>query len=462
MASPKPVKVLEQCKVAPTPPSPDSTVPTSLPLTFFDTLLLRLSPTKRLFFYETSHPTSTFLEIVVPKLKHSLSLTLQNYLPLAGNVTWDTDYSKPIIQYVEGNTVSLTVAESEADFYRLSGDNFREAKDFGHFVPCLVDSETRVPVLALQVTLFPNVGFSIGYAVHHGAMDGKATTMFMHSWAFICTRGGDCTLTPELTPLYDRTLIVDPSDLRTTYLRFWVGKDGLEDKSLALLDLKVPPDAMLGTFLLTQTNIENIKKWVRFRWEKKKLQKPSAHLSSFVIITAYTWVCLVKAQQIRAEKVYLAINVDCRGRLEPSVPPTYFGNCITGCKTDVDSDELTGEDGVAIAAKVIGEAIEGLKDGVLKEKTDLISRSISIPPGRLLSIAGSPRFDFYKTDFGWGRPKKVETTSIDKTGAFSLSDSRDGSRGIEIGIALKKYESEAFESLFASGLESHRIHNTSI
>ena len=49
---------------------------------------------------------------------------------------------------------------------------------------------------------------------------------------------------------------------------------------------------------------------------------------------------------------------------------------------DADSYELTGEDGVAIAAKVIGEAIEGPKDGVLKDKRDLISRSTSIPPAR--------------------------------------------------------------------------------
>ncbi|GFY86961.1 hypothetical protein Acr_05g0006000 [Actinidia rufa] len=284
-------------------------------------------------------------KIVVPKLKHSLSLALQHYLPLAGNVTWAPDYSKPIIDYVEGNAVSLTVAESEADFYLLSGDNFRDSQYFNHFLPCLVDTETRVPVLALQVTLFPNVGFSIGYAVHHGVLDGKTTTMFMHSWAFLCTHEGDSTLTPELTPFYDRTLIVDPSNLQTTYLNFWLGKDAPNNKSLSLWDLKAPPDTMLGTFLLTQANIENIKKWVRVQWEKKQLQNPSVHVSSFVITTAYTWVCLFKARQIRGGK---------------------------------------GDDGIAIAVKAIGEAIQGLKDGVLKGKEDLLSRAISIPPTRFI------------------------------------------------------------------------------
>ena len=59
--------------------------------------------------------------------------------------------------------------------------------------------------------------------------------------------------------------------------------------------------------------------------------------------------------------------------------------------------------------------------------------------------------ELYKTDF-WvgGRPTKSEPISIDKTGAFSLSDSKDGLGEIEIGITLKKHETEAFGSLFAS------------
>ncbi|KAF7130256.1 hypothetical protein RHSIM_Rhsim10G0050500 [Rhododendron simsii] len=69
-----------------------------------------------------------------------------------------------------------------------------------------------------------------------------------------------------------------------------------------------------------------------------------------------------------------------------------------------------------------------------------------------LSIAGSPRLENYNTDFGWGRPKKVELVSIAKSRAVTLSNSRDGNGGIEIGVVLKKHETEAFASLFASGL----------
>ncbi|KAF7129151.1 hypothetical protein RHSIM_Rhsim10G0050400 [Rhododendron simsii] len=431
MAQSDPVKVLDICKVAPMPHTPNSTAQTSLPLTFFDLLWLRFPPTQRFFFYKLSYPKTTLIDTILPKLKHSLSVTLQHYIPLAGNLTWLLDSGKPIVQYNEGDAVSLTVAESEANFYQLSGNSFREAKELHHFLPCLLASQTRVPVMALQITLFPNAGFCVGYAANHTVFDGKSIAMFMHSWASICKRDGESTLS----------------------------HNGANERSLEFWDMKAPPDAMLGTFQLTKANIESIKKWVEAKWQEKHTEKLTFHPSTFAITVAYAWVCLIKTRKLTTEKVHLAFIVDCRARLEPPISSTYFGNCVTGCIIDVDTNKCKEEDGVAIAAWAIGEAIGGLADGVLKGAKELIPNYLSrLKEGGLVSsIAGSPRFELYKTDFGWGRPSKVEMVSIDKSGAFYLSDSRDGNGGIEIGVVLKKHETEAFASLFASGLEYHQV-----
>ncbi|KAH7846694.1 hypothetical protein Vadar_017064 [Vaccinium darrowii] len=456
------VKVLDVCRVAPMPHSPNSAAQTSLPLTFFDVFWLRFPPILRLFFYEFPNPKTTLADTILPKLKHSLSVTLQHYLPLAGNLTWLPDSDKPIIQYSEGDAVSLTVAESEANFYHLSGNNFCEAEKFHHFLPNLPASKTRAPILALQLTLFPNAGFSIGYAAHHAVLDGKSIAMFMHSWASICKHGGGLTLTPELSPFYDRTMVNDPANIEQAYLNGWLAHNGPNNRSLEILDFKAPQDAMLGTFQLTQANIARIKKWVEDKWQGKHTEKPASRPSTFTIASAYTWVCLVKTRELTTEKVHLLINVDCRARLEPPIPSTYFGNCVTCCIICADTSKLMEEDGVAVAARAIGEAIGGLDDGVLKGAEELISNIRSIHnEGVLFGIAGSPRFELYNTDFGWGRPKKVEMVSIEKTGAFSLSDSRDGNGGIEIGIVLKKHETKAFASMFASGLEYHQVNESS-
>ncbi|KAG5527658.1 hypothetical protein RHGRI_028549 [Rhododendron griersonianum] len=271
--------------------------------------------------------------------------------------------------------------------------------------------------MALQISLFPNAGFCIGNAAQHAVFDGKSIAMFMHSWASICKRGGESTLSRELTPIYDRTVVKDPSDLEKAYLNGWPADNGANDRSLEFRDMKAPPDAMLGTFQLTKANIESIKKWVEAKW-----------------------------QEIHTEE-------------KPAFHPSTFA--ITSCFVDADTNKCMEEDGVAIAAWVIGEAVGGLADGVLIGAKELIPNYLSrLKEGGLVSIAGSPRFELYKTDFGWGRPSKVEMVSIDKTGAFHLSDSRDGNGGVEIGVVLKKHESEAFASLFASGLEYHQVHKS--
>ncbi|KAL6287739.1 hypothetical protein ACE6H2_012129 [Prunus campanulata] len=177
MAQPSSIKVVEVCWVAPKPSSPDSASPDdqSLPLTFFDLLWLRFPPIQRVFFYEiSSFNTPLFFDSILPKLKASLSLTLQHFLPLAGNLTWPQDSQKPFLSYVKGDTLSLTIAESDADFYHLvSTNNFNiEAKEYHPLIPQLAVSHDQAAVMALQITIFPHCGFSIGSAVHHAALDG--------------------------------------------------------------------------------------------------------------------------------------------------------------------------------------------------------------------------------------------------------------------------------------------------
>jgi hypothetical protein len=79
---------------------------------------------------------------------------------------------------------------------------------------------------------------------------------------------------------------------------------------------------------------------------------------------------------------------------------------------------------------------------------------MAIEPAAIsVGVAGSARFEVYGVDFGWGRPKNVEVTSIDRTGAVSMAESKGESGGVEIGLVLKKEVMEIFENLFVSGLK---------
>ncbi|RDX83123.1 Phenolic glucoside malonyltransferase 2, partial [Mucuna pruriens] len=456
-APPTDFKVIQVCSVAPLhEPTPSTVVPTSLPLTFFDLLWLRFPPVQRLFFYPFPHPTSSFLHSLLPSLKHSLSLTLQHFLPFSGTITWPSHSSKPIINYVPGDAVSFTVAESNENFNNLCSHLCEATKRY-RLTPHLNTSHDKASLLALQVTVFPNAGFCIGITTHHAAFDGKSSTMLIKSWAYICSNLQRPSVTPSLslpdhlTPFFDRSPIRDPSGIGEAYVDTWQKNDGPNNRSLEAWEslMETTSDAVKGLFELTPSQIQKLKQ------DANSKVKTNVQLSTFSVTCAYVLTCLVKAEQPKEDDVLFIFSVDCRSRLDPPIPATYFGNCVAGKRVVAVTNKLVEDDGFVSALEGIGEALNSVKDdGVLSGAETWVSEMHKKMEGRKFSTAGSPWFEVYSTDFGWGRPKKVDMTSTDKTGAFSLSESRDIRGGIEIGLVLSKHKMEAFTSLFVQGLES--------
>ncbi|PRQ53362.1 putative isoflavone-7-O-beta-glucoside 6''-O-malonyltransferase [Rosa chinensis] len=150
-------------------------------------------------------------------------------------------------------------------------------------------------------------------------------------------------------------------------------------------------------------------------------------------------------------KTVLIFSVDCRSRLDPPIPETYFRNRIEGRVAVAETEGLLGEDGLFVAVNAITEALRSLDDGIFNGAENWVSKFLDFSLyKRIYSIAGSQWFGVYNTDFRWGKPKKVELVSIDKTEAVSLSDSKNGGGAVEVGLALKKQYMETFVSLFRS------------
>ncbi|XP_057447715.1 phenolic glucoside malonyltransferase 1-like [Lotus japonicus] len=447
------MKLHQVCSVA--PPPQETSTPSSLPLTFFDIPWLRIPPVVRLFFYEYPNSTSSFFDSVLPKLKHSLSLTLQHFLPLAGNIIWPHDSSKPIINYVPGDAVSFIVAESNADFNHVSS-NFCEGEQRHPLISRLNTSHEKASVMAFQVTLFPNSGFSIGITTHHAVLDGKSSMLFIKAWAYACSNLKDqqhsssVSLPENLTPFFDRSVIKDPSGMGEVYVKGLLNHGGeTNNRSLKVMDVigggAAREDAVKGLFEFTPSHIQKLKQHAEFKTENNKV-----HLSSFLVVCAHLLACAVKAEQPKSNRVACVIGIDCRHRLEPPIKPTYVGNCIVPHIVEAETGEVLGDDGFINALLRISDALSSLEGGVVNVAENWISKFQSAMRYKLFSITGSPRFDVYGVDFGWGRPKKVDMPSADRAGSFSLSASRDHDGGVEIGFALNKTQMEAF----AQGLKS--------
>nr|XP_017181240.2 phenolic glucoside malonyltransferase 1-like [Malus domestica] len=285
--------------------------------------------------------------------------------------------------------------------------------------------------------------------------------MFVKLWAHICKHENSNLLPDQLKPLYDRSVVQDTAGLEPIFLNQLLNMDSDRpfNRSLMFVDhFKSPAeDTIRGTFVFTREKIEALRQSVKEKRQQHGHQSVQ-YLSTFCVIRAYVWICLIKAKEIQSDHkaaVLMGFTVECRSRLDPSIPTTYFGNCLSCSGAVAETKAVLGEDGLIVAINAISEAIKRLDtDGVLGGLENLLPLmySTSIDHESLLSIAGSPRFEIYGTDFGWGRPKKVEVISIEKTGAISLSESKYGGGGVEVGLVLKKHHMEAFSSLLAKGL----------
>ncbi|CAI0452696.1 unnamed protein product [Linum tenue] len=473
---PSATRLVEICRV--TPPPEYSSTEISLPLTFFDTIWLKFHPVERIFFYRlsssaTSSP-SEFHAAVVPRLKRSLSLALHRFLPLAGNLTWPADADVPLILYSPGDGVSLTIAESAADeFDPLAGDGPRDAILSRAYLPKLCVSKSNGAVLALQITLFPSKGFCIGVAAHHAVLDGKSTVMFLKAWAHISSKLGSCddgdgSLTEELTPFLDRTVVKDPEGIALEDVQAWMCLCGGQ-KSLELWPEAVPTDSesnqVRATFKLSKQDILRLKQSVMLQLESNdsKLEIRPRNLSTFVVTSTYALVCMVKAKGLVLEedkKALLIFSADCRSRLEPPLPSNYFGNCVMPFNADLTIGNLIDhEAGITYAAHKLVEVIRELEKGVLVGAKGRLARFFGEMEERKdevvigVGVAGSPRFGVYGVDFGYGRPEKVEITSIDGSSAMSMAESGDGSGGVEVGVVMRRHEMEKFTSFFTDGLK---------
>ncbi|KAE9604878.1 putative isoflavone-7-O-beta-glucoside 6''-O-malonyltransferase [Lupinus albus] len=464
--------------------SPQSSTQLSLPLTFFDMFWLRFHPVERIFFYSLpnhshSHDSSFFFNNIVPNLKTSLSLTLQTFLPLAGNIIWPSHSPKPIIQYNPGDAVSFVIAESSVDFNHVLQNSPCDASESRFLLPNLDSSDSTASVISMQVTLFPKKGFSIGITAHHAVVDGKSSTMFIKAWANLCRSSvQECpsfSLNPELEPFLDRGVIKDPTQLDLLLADNWT-KDPNDNtkkkRSLEILSFVFKPkveNSVRATFNISFKDLDKLKKRVLSKWDEvnddevvvnNSYSKPDT-LSSFVVICAYVSTCMAKAiqedEKNEEKKFAFGFAVDCRSRLEPKVGENYFGNCVNLHVVDAKPEDFTKEDGFVIVAKKIVSKIKNLdKDGVLEGVDTLSSKHESrVRLGvELIGVAGSSRFGVYENDFGWGKPSKVEITSVDRGLTIAISETKDENEnaGLQVGLVLKNNVMDIFTNLFHQGL----------
>ncbi|KAI4319827.1 hypothetical protein MLD38_033380 [Melastoma candidum] len=438
--------VHERCQVSP----PKGSIPaTTLPLSFLDVPWFNCHPVQYIYLYDLVHPFSYLTDTALPSLKSSLCSALVDFFPFAADLLIPHHSRKAQIVYTADSSLSLTIAESAMDFNRLVSSSLQDAADVHPLVPHLPPSRISEegdfvsPMMAIQITVFPNSGICIGVEFLHVAADGKSFQDFMKAWAGIHRSGlsSNCSDEERVRPFHDRRIIRDTNGLESIFYRRFLSSNAIPTSR------SIPVDKVRGTFHLNKSQLDQLKDMVL----KEASSKPR-HISKFVVACAFVWHCWVSAQDKSPEDDqahHLVFLADSRSRLGYPIPTNYFGNCLTVRFVSTSRGTLIGERGIVYAAKSIEDKVKEVEEDPLKGAEgwpDEVAEKMK--PGIHLVVAGSPRFKVYDTDFGWGKPRKFHRVHLDDSNGFGMSDARQGDDTIEIDVALDKSTMEKYAALF--------------
>ncbi|KAK1366585.1 BAHD acyltransferase DCR [Heracleum sosnowskyi] len=381
-------------------------------LVTFDLPYLSVQYTQKILIYR-----GVEFEDMVEKLKDGLSVVLQDFYQLAGNLGKDQDGVLRVEYDDDSNGVEVVVASMEA---RTVSELMaaESANDLINLVPLTgvynLEGFHR-PLLAIQLTKLKD-GLVLGCAFNHGVLDGTSMWHFMTSWANTCNRS--------------QTLLIPPFLNRTAARNSRVPFNFQPPKQ----DLPLVRDKI---FKFSNFKIEEMKSIVNLN-----PSDTSNPISTFQALSSHAWRAITRARQLKQDDhSVLTVFADIRKRINPPMPKTYFGNLIQAAFA-VSTVGLLLTQPPLYSAKLIQKAI-GLKDAKdIDETSKLFERSPKIfrledaGPNSVL-MASSPRFEIYNVDFGWGRPESVRSGINNRfDGMVFLHEGKSGGKSIDVDISL--------------------------
>ncbi|CAN6324042.1 unnamed protein product [Urochloa humidicola] len=431
-----------------------------VPLSPFDAHWAALPPVCHVFLFPAAPPSAPLpFQDIARALRSSLAAVLPAFHPLSGELTY-TPESRAAVSIVCGEDarVAFVEAETELDFARLVEEGAEHEQDVDalrQLVPDIRRDELPAPVMAAQVTEFVGGGggVAVGVAVHHAAVDGRGLWRFIEMWAAAAAAGiQQGRVTGELAPpLHDRSLVRFDGDeeVVAVFLRHLtpdLPRVSYLPKVVPTQDPSLECRPMLSrhTFTLPASTVRRLKQRLAAATGASIRTAPS----TFAALAAHGWVSLARASGFTdGAPVFAAFLADCRAHFSPPAPDSYAGNCVAPCVISLSGEELAGADGPARAFLAIREAVEEVRRDPLADCGRWINKFDDVPPGRAVVLVGSPRFPAYGVDFGFGRPARVEKTSLNHDGEISLVAGREvGS--VQASVVISSDKMPAFREMY--------------
>ncbi|GJN15422.1 hypothetical protein PR202_gb02336 [Eleusine coracana subsp. coracana] len=392
-------------------------------LATFDLPYITFYYNQKLLLYRSSSADS--FPDAVARMTASLADALRVFFPLAGRIRQDADGALS----VEGDE-GAEVFEAEAlgvSVDDLAGGDCGEniMQDLVPYTGVMNLEGLRRPLLAVQFTKLAD-GLAVGCAFNHAVLDGTSTWHFMTSWAELCRGAGH----PSLPPVHDRSLA------RSVRVRLDLPASAEAHEKT---DPNGPKKALVArVFSFPEATVGRIKAAAN-----AALPPGAKPFSTFQSLAAHIWRAVSRARGLGpADITAFAVFADCRGRLDPPLPPAYFGNLIQAVFTGVPAGMLLGGP-PELAAGLLQKAIDEHDAAAVTRRLEeyeaapkLFHYSDAGP--NCVAVGSSPRFKVYDVDFGFGRPERVRSGGNNRfDGMVYLYPGRGGDGAIDVELALQ-------------------------
>ncbi|KAI0500561.1 hypothetical protein KFK09_018775 [Dendrobium nobile] len=374
---------------------------------------------------------------VVGKMKESLSAALDEFYPLSGRLVQDEE-GVVVVDCEMGKGVEVVEAEAEG----LEVKEFAEGDEPEEIMKMVVpytgvmnlEGMTR-PLLAVQYTKLKD-GIAIGCAFNHAILDGNSTWHFLTSWAALA-RGSPI---PN-PPLHNRALARSTRVPLT--LPISPAAHELSDPNPA------PASLVTHLFSFPESSILLLKSAAN-----SSLPPTAKPFSTFQSLASHAWRAISRARRLSPGDITVfAVFTDCRNRLRPPLPDSYFGNLIQAVFTGTAVGPLLASP-PEFAAGLLQKAIDAHDEAAIVKRLEEYEAEPKMfyytdAGVNCVAVGSSPRFKVYDVDFGFGRPERVRSGRNNKfDGMVYLYPERDGGKGIDVELTL---DGRAMENLEKDG-----------
>ncbi|KAF5739019.1 putative Anthranilate N-benzoyltransferase protein [Tripterygium wilfordii] len=392
--------------------------------------------TPSVYFYRPTGASNFFDPQV---LKEALSKALVPFYPMAGRLRRDEDGRIEINCNGEGVQLDLAETNSVID-------------DFGDFAPTMelkqliptVDYSGDIgsfPLLVLQFTYFKCGGVSLGVGMQHHAADGFSGLHFVNTWSDMA-RGLELTIPPFI----DRTLLRarNPPQPQFPHIEYQQPPS-----------LKAPTKPLSGPESTTAVGIFKLSRDQLITLKgKSKEGGNTVNYSSYEMLASHVWRSACRARGLTDDqetKLYIA--TDGRSRLQPPLPPGYFGNVIFTATPIAVAGDLQSKP-AWYAASQIHDALARMDNDYLRSALDYLelqpdlsklvrgAHTFQCPN---LGITSWVRLPIHDADFGWGRPIFMGPGGIAYEGLSFILPSPISDGSLSVAISLQSEHMKLFE-----------------